>query len=618
MRSSSFRLAPSRLDSPAREHWRARYTRLATLAFSHARARLVIGCLGLALMLPYLTVDGVGDDDFHAVGLQAQPSVPGTARAPWDLYTFATLEHNATLMEEGVFPWWTDPELVIAFFRPLSSLSIWLDHVIWQQNDGPKHLQGLVWYALLLAALSATYRALSLSPKHAALALLLFAVDDARWMPVGWLAQRNAVLAMVPAVLALYFHHQAREQGGAWRRALAAVCLGLGLLGGEAALAICGYLAAYALVLDRGTWRARVLSLLPYAAVVIVWRAAYLYLGYGALHSGDYVDPGRDPLEFARLLPVRLPILLLGQFGAPYADMWEIYPLFAPWLRPVAWLFAISVLGLAYYLFRPLLRAHPVLRFWLLGSVLATLPACGVHPEDRMLTATALGATQLVSAFLWAVLDGTYATAKRLSQVSAGLLVLTHLVYAPITLPLRAYDVFALDRSMLHADQSIPQGDEIRGKTLVIINPILDIYAVYWPVFRGARHGTLPEHFRWFATAEADVRVTRVDANSLSVAVDGGLLANAMQSAFRRADRELALGQEIRLEGVTYEVSALTDDGRPARFLARFDHPLESPEFVWRMWGKHGYVPFRPPAVGQSVFLPKARMGAVLEDPEAS
>jgi hypothetical protein len=615
MSSKSIRFASLQVDGDARESRRERWARMVTLAFSHARARVRIICLGLLLVTSYLGVGAVADDDFHSVALQSEPTVAGTKRAPWDLFSFATVEHNPALMESGVFPWWTDPELVISFFRPLSSLTTWLDEQIWQRNDEAKHLQSLLWYALLLAALSATFGKLSLSPKHAALALLLFAVDDARFMPVGWLAQRNALVAMGPAVLALYLHHRGREEGAAWQRALAPLCLAIGLLGGESALSICGYLLAYALVMDRRTLRARFVSLLPYGAVVIAWRVLYTYLERGALHSGLYVDPGREPLEFARLLFVRLPILLLGQLGLPYADMWEVYPMMSPWLRPVVWLFAMCVIGLGFYLLRPLLREHRLLRFWALGSLLATIPMCGVHPEDRMLTATAFGATQLVASFLWALLDGSYARATRLSYVSAGALVLVHLVFAPVTLPLRAYDIYAIERMMLHADKSLPQGDEVKGKTLVIVNPPLDIFAVYWPLMRGAQHWTLPEHFRWLATGEADLQVTRVDAQSLTIAPEGGFLTSGTQAMFRRPDRKFTLNHEIRLQGVTYKVIALTHDGRPAQILARFDRPLEDPQFAWRMWGKYEYQPFTPPAVGKSVLLPKADMGALLDDP---
>src|SRR5262245_34406122 len=95
MSSDSIRFAPIGVDNGAGGSRRVRYARLANQAFSHARAHWLICCFGLVLMLPYLGVGGVADDDFHAVALQSHPTVPGTKRAPWDLFSFATLEHNA-------------------------------------------------------------------------------------------------------------------------------------------------------------------------------------------------------------------------------------------------------------------------------------------------------------------------------------------------------------------------------------------------------------------------------------------------------------------------------------------------------------------------------------------
>jgi hypothetical protein len=618
MSSKSIRLALLQNGADALESRRARYARLAMLALSHARAQLVIGCFAVLLVSSYLVLGGTGDDDFHAVALQAEPTVAGAQRAPWDLFSFATVEHNPALIESGVFPWWTDRELVIAFYRPLSSLTMWLDSVLWPNNRSLMHLQSMIWFALLLAAVGATFRELSLSPKHAALALLLYAVDDARSMPVAWLAQRNALVSLAPAVLALLFHHRLRSGGSKWYALLGPVCLLVGFQGGESALSICAYLFAYALVLDRGSVRARFGWLVPYLVVVIAWRALYLYLGRGAMNSGIYVDPGRDPLEFLRLMGERLPILLLGQFGLPFADLWEAYPLIAAWLKPVAYLFALGVLCTLFYLFRPLLREHRILRFWLLGALLATVPVCGVHPEDRMLTATGIGATQMLSAFLWALLDGTYARATRGAYLAGGLAVAVHLVFAPLTLPLRSFDIYAMERLMLHSDKTLPQGEEAKGKTLVLVNPPLDVFAVYFPVFRGARRWTLPDHFRWLATGEADLTVTRVDANTLALTPQGGFLQTASQVMFRRADRRFAIDEEVRLDGTTYKIVALTEDGRPAKLEVSFDRPLESPDFAWRVWGKHEYLPFTPPAIGKSVLLPKADMGALLQDPHSA
>ena len=68
------------------------------------------------------------------------------------------------------------------------------------------------------------------------------------------------------------------------------------LLSKELGVAIGGYLFAYALFLDRGSWRQRLASLLPYAGIVVAWRALYQLFGYGVVGSGMYLDPMAEPL----------------------------------------------------------------------------------------------------------------------------------------------------------------------------------------------------------------------------------------------------------------------------------------------------------------------------------
>ena len=85
-----------------------------------------------------------------------------------------------------------------------------------------------------------------------ALALLVFTLDSSHTWPVAWIANRNALVAAVPALLGLVAHLRWREQG--WRPGLPLSMLGLGvgLLGGEAALGVFAYVGAYELVGARG------------------------------------------------------------------------------------------------------------------------------------------------------------------------------------------------------------------------------------------------------------------------------------------------------------------------------------------------------------------------------
>jgi hypothetical protein len=596
-------------------------------ALSRPGAAWAVALLAALLASSSLWLGLTADDHFHTIAVREHPGIAGVARAPWDLFSFAKNPAiNRELMEGGTFPWWTDPELVLQFLRPLSSLTLWFDRVVWPESALLMHLHSMAWFGLLLGAVYLVYRALGGAQQQVVLALLLYAIDDARSMPIGWVAHRNALVALAPAFLALWAHHRWRAQGSLLFGVIAPLCLLLGLSGGESALQICGYLFAYALFVDGAPPLRRVLSLAPYASVVIGWRLIYNQLGYGALNSDIYIDPGREPWEFAQALVVRLPVLLLSQFALPFADLWEVYPLFGSWLQPAVLLLSLLVLGALLWLFWPLLRADARLRFWALGSLLATIPVCGTHPEDRVLSATSLGGAALVAAFLLALWErrlvllvrapGRERPRPRRAALAAGTgLVLIHLVLAPLLLPLRTLVIDQFEVLMERADPSIVQGAEAAHKTVVLLNPPIDFFAVYFPSFRAARGEALPEHFRWLATGESALKVARVDDHTLRLTPADGFLSSSSQRMFRRADRRFAPGEVVALSDVSFQVMEFTDDGRPAEVLARFEQPLESESMQWLRWGKRAYVPFDLPAVGQAVTIPAVDLaGTLVED----
>jgi hypothetical protein len=549
------------------------------------------------------------DDHFHSIAVRKDPGIPGAARPAWDL--FAAVKDpagNYNAMEVGMFPWWTDPALVLAFLRPLSSLTLWLDRVLWPDLPLLMHLHSVAWFVLLLGAVYLVYRELSISRKHAALALLFYALDDARSTPIGWVAHRNSFIALAPAFLALVAHHRFRatgERAFAW---LGPLCLALGLSGGESALQVCGYLFAYALLFDRARWSSRALSLLPYVFVVLAWRLLYDALGYGGLNSGMYVDPGREPLEFLSRLLVRLPVLLLAQFAGFFSDVWELFPVLNSWLQPAVFLLALGVIAGLILLFRPLLRRDPSLGFWALGSVLATIPVCGPYPEDRLLTATSLGAAALVAGFLIAVWEGRYPHPTRWVTGSAMALLAIHGVLAPVLLVPRILAIDGFESVLLRTDSAIAHGQ----KTVVLLNPPLAIFPVYLPTFRAAHRIDLPKHLRWLTTGESELRIERLDARTLKVTPAKGFLSSSIQRMFRRAERSFKPGEIVKLSDVSFQVTRLTPDGRPAEVVVRFEQELESERMQWLQWGEREYVPFHPPAVGKVAVVPAVDLKRVV------
>jgi len=260
------------------------------------------------------------------------PAVPGLHVSPLSLFRFTTghVEDNRALMDEGVLlPWWSDEHHLNAFFRPLSSLSHVLDFRLAPNTPWLMHLHSVLWLVALVLGVAHSYGRIDpVGPEKgtmtraAALAVLLFAIDDAHGMTVGWLANRNALIAATLALPALGAHHRYVSGGFAAGRVLGPLCFALGLLAGETAVAIFGYLLAHAIVLDRAPIMRRVGHMLPYVAVLLAWRLAFAQLGLGSAGSGAYHDPLGEPLGYVRALAQHLPLLLGSQLGAPVADLW--------------------------------------------------------------------------------------------------------------------------------------------------------------------------------------------------------------------------------------------------------------------------------------------------------
>lgn len=71
----------------------------------------------------------------------------------------------------------------------------------------------------------------------------------------------------------------------------------------------------------------------------------------------------------------------------------------------------------------------------------------------------------------------------------------------------------------------------------------------------------------------------------------------------------MAVGRPVPLSRMTIQVTAVTQDGRPAEATFRFAVPLEDPSLRWVVWQNGGFVPFNPPRVGQKVVVSGAELG---------
>ena len=557
-------------------------------ALASGRASRVIIALAVVLCAPSLTTGLVADDYVHQCILDGGDGIAGLPASRLDLFTFASgiPSRNHALVDAGVFPWWTDPTVKLAFFRPLSAVTHLFDHLAWPRSAWLMHAQNLAWFLAALLAVGAFYRRF----------LTLFAVDDAHGPAVGWVANRNALVALALALPSVALHDRYRREG--WRpgRWLAPLMLALGLLAGESAIAVTAYLAAYAVHVDTGGWRARIASLWPYAGVTLLWRALYGALGYGTEGSGVYFDPSADPARFLLALPDRLPHLVAAQFALPWSDFSSLYPSLGPAVSRVMLGWAIVVVALLVACVVPLWRKDRVTRFFVMGTALSLLPISSTFAADRLLWFVGVGAMGIVAQVI-AQARGLFARA-----VAAGF-ILVHLVLAPPLLALRSRSMETVEKALARANDSIPKGPVIEGKTLVLLNPPADPLAGYVLFTRSAREEPRPARLRWLATGAEEVTVTRVNDRTLRVRPKAGFLANVSEQMLRRPARSMAVHETIALTGVSIEVTESGEGGRPSEALFRFDRPLEDASLSWMQWSGYGFVPFPLPAVGASVLL---------------
>jgi hypothetical protein len=572
---------------------------------AHPRLALHLAVVAVALCLPALGVGWQSDDYFHRVVLRGDVE---SGHSPLEL--FSVMRHGPELLREyvdlGLFPWWTAESFRLAFLRHLSAATHWLDYRLWPESAVLQHAHSLLWLGALVPAATLLFRRIHGPTWVAGLAALLYAVDDAHGTPAGWLANRNALIATFFGLLCLLAHDRWRQggAGGGRHAVLAAVWFALALAAGEMGLGALAYLVAYAVALDPGGTRQRLLSLVPYGVVFSGWAVLYRTLGFGASGSGLYVDPVGQPLEFAQRLLERVPLYLTGQLTPLAAETWILVP---PERQLGIWWLAALALILMAAIFAPLVARRRTARFWALGAALAVVPLCGTFPSNRVLFFVGLGGMGLVALWIEGSRQPEGSGPRRwLVRLVVVGLVGTHLILAPLSLPFAAQAFKRFGEPARTAVLSLPE-DLLAVQELVIVNAPEYLSYVSQAGSILLLHGrAMPRRLRGLAIGPSAVTVRRVDEHTLDLAMERGYFYGPFGTLFHDSPEPFAVGESRSVAGMTATVLAQTPDGRPAAVRFRFDGPLDSPARRWVQFRDGRFVPFVPPAVDDSAELPPA------------
>jgi Flp pilus assembly protein TadD len=199
--------------------------------------------------------------------------------------------------------------LPVSYYRPLTSISFWLDRHLWGLRPLPYHLDNLL---LNLACVALAFLILNLllaSPIAAALGSLLFAVHPMHAESIAYVSGRTDLLMTAFALAAFYLLLLARRRLERRLVVLAFICYALALLAKETAVMFPFFLLVWfvSAELSRGhlgnreSWPLGRLTWPVFAALLVI-TAGYLFTRAGILGPGLRLTPDVRVAQYPALM----------------------------------------------------------------------------------------------------------------------------------------------------------------------------------------------------------------------------------------------------------------------------------------------------------------------------
>jgi hypothetical protein len=556
----------------------------------------VIAPIAMLWFIPALFAGPFADDDLLLLALRGE--MPGPT-GPLSAYRFLPDDpaYIAQLRRVGLTPWWAHPDLVVQFFRPLTSLTFALDAALVPRGEGfgaLAHLHTLLWVGALSLAARRLYARLLL-PETAAVAALLHALTGALAISGAWISARHTLVGGLFALMAVERHLAWRA--GEARAGAAWAWFGVGLLASESVLGAAAWVLAFELWGARDAMRTRLWATIPWAGASLAFVVLYRLAGFGSRHSGSYLDPALDPLGVAATMGLRALVLAATGLLAVPAELATTRGV-AQGMAGVG-VGALALCAALTWALRDRLadRDLRALRWILPAGLLATVPALLGIVGGRLLVVGGPALLAWVAAL--AVATGRE-RAPLAVRLGVGLLLLPALVSGPLQRAAVAHQLGVMERAV----------EQVAASAQKVCAPDADVLllgasdygiAAYAVSSQMRARGSLPwRSYRALTLVEDDVTITRTGAGSVEVRTASRPLYEA---DFERVYTDAPPPADVPIDAGAFTVTPHAD---LRSFVLTFPEGVVPPTACFVRFDGEGMQPLLLGAVGESVGVPRA------------
>ena len=595
------------------------------LSFDERKTRRAVFLIVLftsIFYLPSLRCGFFADDWLHRLALDQFPDI---FREHFNLFgLIRSSEEMIAFKRFGLAPWWSDLGMRINFWRPLPSITHWLEYLCFGHSTIAAHLINIGFYAI---SVGLVWRLLARYLKPGSVGLLfavaVFALDDAHALNIVWSANRNETMGGIFVLTSLLSFLRLRETGHRRYALFSLLAYTCALLSKESGLVLPLFVVAHILVFPEREGQPLLGRIRPHIgmlASLFLLSVAFLYiyfiaLGHGA-NSVYYINPLKNPglwaahffrsgFYHAVILATGVPLLILS--SSPVRD----YP-------AAALALGAMTLGFWALAFRWLREDRP-LRFFVLTMVAGQIIVTTSFPDPRNLFLPSIGFAYMVAR----VFEEASARFQKgiAPRAVAWSVVFLHLVLAPVLCQVCIWVVGTFEGRYQVIADSLSQNIDYKN----LPEDKLEVYFLNWhqremtalyglylrrvlptgvteydsithdptisyvgKFYKGL--GAERIHYYSLSYVVGDVDIDVENEHEITVKPKQGQFFPTLFEQLYTTGKPWTVGQTFAPGTMQARIEELNANGEVVKVRFKFPEPLNSPRYVFMKWDGERFV----------------------------